>query len=60
VIGTIGGANAEALYAGPVEGFVGLDQSNLRIPRSLAGRGVVDVILTVDGKPANTVNIQIR
>jgi uncharacterized protein (TIGR03437 family) len=57
---TIGGTNVEVLYAGPVEGFVGLDQSNIRIPRSLAGRGVVDVVLTVDGKPANTVTVQIR
>jgi uncharacterized protein (TIGR03437 family) len=57
---TIGGSNADVLYAGLVDGFIGLDQSNIRIPRSLAGRGVVDVLLTVDGKPANTVTVQIK
>jgi uncharacterized protein (TIGR03437 family) len=57
---TIGGTNADVLYAGLVDGFVGLDQSNIRIPRSLAGRGVVDVRLSVDGKPANTVTVQIK
>lgn len=60
VTATIGGMNVDALYAGPVDGFVGLDQANLRIPRSLAGRGVVDVALSVDGKPANTVTVQIK
>jgi uncharacterized protein (TIGR03437 family) len=57
---TVGGTSVEALYAGPAPGFVGLDQSNLRLPRSLSGRGVVDVLLTVDGKPANTVTIQFK
>jgi uncharacterized protein (TIGR03437 family) len=56
----IGGADAEVLFAGAAPGFVGLDQSNLRLPRSLVGRGEVDVVLTVDSKMANTVRIAIR
>ena len=60
VSATIGGENSEVLYAGPAEGFVGLDQCNLRIPRSLAGRGAVNVNLAVDGKTANFVTIQIK
>ncbi|MDQ3013791.1 MAG: hypothetical protein M3X11_24190, partial [Acidobacteriota bacterium] len=56
----IGGTNAEVLYAGPQGDFVGLDQSNVRIPRSLKGRGEVDVVMTVDGKTANTVKINIK
>lgn len=60
VTATVGGTSVEMLYAGPVDGFVGLDQSNIRIPRTLAGRGVVDVILIVDGRPANAVTIQIK
>jgi hypothetical protein len=32
----------------------------VRIPRSLAGRGEVNVVFTVDGKTANTVTINIR
>lgn len=43
-----------------VEGFVGLDQVNVLLPRSLAGGGNVNVTLTVDGKSSNTVQINIR
>jgi uncharacterized protein (TIGR03437 family) len=57
---TIGGASAEVTYAGQQGQFVGLDQVNGRIPRSLAGRGEVDVVLVVDGKTANTVHISIK
>ena len=56
----IGGTNAEVLYAGPQGDFVGLDQSNVRIPRSLKGRGEVDVVMTVDGKTANTVRVSVK
>ncbi|MGH9842280.1 MAG: IPT/TIG domain-containing protein, partial [Blastocatellia bacterium] len=56
----IGEANADVLYAGATPGFVGLDQSNLRLPRSLAGRGEADIVLTVDGKTANVVKVNIR
>jgi uncharacterized protein (TIGR03437 family) len=55
-----GGVNAEVLFAGPQGDFVGLDQTNIRIPRSLAGRGEVDVVLTVEGKTANTLRVNIR
>jgi uncharacterized protein (TIGR03437 family) len=57
---TIGGVAAEALYAGQQGGFVGLDQVNVRIPRSLAGRGEMDVVLRVDGVTANTVRISVK
>ena len=60
VTASIGGANAEVLFAGPQTDFVGLDQVNLRIPRPLAGRGEVDVRLTVDGKAANLVRVNLR
>jgi uncharacterized protein (TIGR03437 family) len=60
VTATIGGANAEALFAGAQGDFAGLDQANIAIPRSLAGRGNVDVVLRVVGKNANTVTINIR
>ena len=56
----IGGVDAPVDYAGPVAGLTGLDQVNLRVPRSLAGRGEVDIVLTVDGKTANTVKVDIR
>jgi uncharacterized protein (TIGR03437 family) len=60
VAATIGGQPAEVLYAGPQGGFVGLDQVNVRLPRSLIGRGQVNVALSVDGKTANTVQVSIR
>ncbi|MGE0131653.1 MAG: SBBP repeat-containing protein [Blastocatellales bacterium] len=53
----IGAEDAEVLFVGAQGGFVGLDQINLRLPRSLAGRGEVDVVLTADGKPANAVKV---
>ncbi len=60
VTASIGGANAEALYAGPQGAFAGLDQVNLRLPRSLAGRGEVELALTADGREANRVKVQIK
>jgi uncharacterized protein (TIGR03437 family) len=56
---TIGGTGSELLFAGAVPEFVGLDQVNVRLPRSLAGRGEVDVVLVVDSKAANTVRVSI-
>jgi len=60
VTAKIGGVDATVSFAGAQGGFVGLDQVNVRIPRSLAGRGNVDVALTVDSKPSNTVQVNIK
>jgi len=57
---TIGGVSSDVLFAGPAEGFVGLDQANIRIPRSLINRGVVNVLLSVEGKVANTLTVEIK
>ena len=56
----IGGEPVAALYAGPVPGLASLDQINVRIPRSLAGRGELDVTLAVDGRGANAVKVNIK
>jgi uncharacterized protein (TIGR03437 family) len=56
----LGDAPTEPLFAGPQGGYAGLDQLNLRIPRSLAGRGEVEVTLTVDGHESNHVKIQVK
>ncbi len=56
----IGGADAEVIYFGAQGGFAGFDQINLRIPRSLAGRGDVEVSLTVNGIAANPALIKIE
>ncbi len=56
----ISDVSLEAQYAGASGELVGLDQINLRLPRILAGRGEVDVNLTVDGQTANTVKISFK
>ncbi|MGE0131648.1 MAG: BACON domain-containing carbohydrate-binding protein [Blastocatellales bacterium] len=53
----IGGEQLDVLYAGAQGGFVGLDQINLALPRTLAGRGEVDLDISVDGKTANTLRV---
>ncbi|MGH9846054.1 MAG: hypothetical protein ACREEM_45720, partial [Blastocatellia bacterium] len=57
---TIGGVNAPVIFAGAVPGLLGLDQVNLRIDRSLAGRGEVDVLLIIDGRTTNAVRVATR
>jgi uncharacterized protein (TIGR03437 family) len=57
---TIGGTSATVTYAGAQGTFVGLDQANILIPRSLAGSGNVNVAFSADGKTANTVTINIK
>jgi uncharacterized protein (TIGR03437 family) len=58
---TVGGETVPALYSGAAPGFIGLDQCTIGpLPRSLAGRGEVDVVMTVSGKTANKVKISVR
>lgn len=56
---TIGSVQAEVSFLGAHSRLVGVDQMNIKLPESLRGRGNVDVIVTIDGKPANTVTINI-
>jgi uncharacterized protein (TIGR03437 family) len=60
VMVTIGDEDAEVLYAGPAPGFAGLDQANVRIPRSLISKGEVAILLTADSRSSNAVTISIR
>ncbi|MFN0111428.1 MAG: hypothetical protein ACKVZH_21400 [Blastocatellia bacterium] len=57
VMTRIGGVEVQTLFAGAQGDFVGLDQMNLLLPRVLARRGEVDVVVTVDGRTANTVRV---
>lgn len=57
---TIGGVDTAILFAGAQGTFPALDQVNVQVPSNLAGRGVVDIVLTVDGQAANTVTILIQ
>jgi uncharacterized protein (TIGR03437 family) len=56
----IGGVNVDTFYAGAQGSFVGLDQLNVLLPRSLAGRGNVVVDVTVDGVTANRLLVAIQ
>jgi uncharacterized protein (TIGR03437 family) len=56
----IGGFEAPVEYAGPVAGMSGLDQVNLRLPGILRGSGEVDIVLSVDGRAANTVRVFLK
>jgi uncharacterized protein (TIGR03437 family) len=60
VAATLGGAQAEVSFAGAQGNLTGVDQANIRIPRSLAGRGNVGLVFSVDGKTANTVTLNIK
>ena len=57
---TINGVSATVPYAGPAGADTGLDQVNVLIPASLAGKGNVNVQLTAAGVPANPVQITIQ
>jgi uncharacterized protein (TIGR03437 family) len=56
---TIGGMRADVSFLGAHSSLAGLDQMNIKLPQELRGRGNVDVIVTIDGKTANTVGINI-
>ncbi|MGE0126704.1 MAG: hypothetical protein AB7U82_01270 [Blastocatellales bacterium] len=56
----IGDLDSPLVAAAPVAAFAGLDQVNVQLPRSLAGKGEANVLLTVDGKPANLVTVNIK
>ncbi len=57
---TAGGVDLAVSYAGPQGQTPGFDQVNALLPRTLAGRGTVTLQLTVDGQPANAVEIAVR
>jgi uncharacterized protein (TIGR03437 family) len=57
----VGDLNIPVLYAGPQSEYPGLDQINIGpLPRSLAGRGEVEVELTIERVRANRVTVTIR
>ena len=57
---TIAGVEAEVHYAGPQGQYVGLDQVNIRVPRSALVSGEMDLVLSVDGMKSNPVRVHIR
>ncbi len=57
VTATVAGEAVDVLFAGRQPQFIGVDQVNLELARTLAGRGEVDIVLVVDGQVANTVQV---
>ena len=57
---SIGGVPAAVLYAGAQGQYIGLDQLNVVVPRELAGRGLVDIDLSIGGVPSNRVTIAVQ
>jgi uncharacterized protein (TIGR03437 family) len=58
---TAGGTPIAVAYAGEAGGFAGLDQINAGpLLRSLAGRGEIDLVVTVDGQTTNVMKIRIK
>ena len=45
------------LFDGPQGQFIGLDQVNVQLSPTLAGAGLVDVVVVVDGFPSNIVEV---
>ena len=56
----VAGQNVPCLYAGPVAAYVGLDQANISVPKSLAGAGDVRVYVVADGAASNVVGLKIQ
>lgn len=56
----IGETNAEVVFTGATPGFAGLDQANISLPRTLAGRGDANIALVLGGKVSNTVTVNFR
>ncbi len=58
---TVGGIATPVTEIAPNGEYLGLDQVNIGpLPRELAGRGSVDIVLTLDGRQANVVTVTIE
>lgn len=56
----IAGQDVPVIHAGATVDFPGLDELTVELPRSLAGVGRVDAVLTVDGQTASPVPVHIQ
>lgn len=60
VVARVGGTQVPVVFSGGHPDWVGLDQLNLRIPREMAGRGLVELTVTADGAFANALTVRFR
>ena len=56
----IGTTTVPVSFAGPQSVYVGLDQVNILLPKTLRGSGNVNLALTVDGQAANVVGLNFK
>jgi uncharacterized protein (TIGR03437 family) len=56
----LGGTDGTVTYAGSQPSLDGLDQINVRLPRTLIGRDEVDLVVTVAGPAANTLKVRFK
>jgi uncharacterized protein (TIGR03437 family) len=57
---TVNGVPVPVSYFGAQGQYPGLDQIDLSLPRSLAGAGLVNIVITADGQTANVVTTAIQ
>jgi uncharacterized protein (TIGR03437 family) len=57
---TIGGEPAQVVEIVGNPDFPGLDQVRIRVPHSLAGKGLSDIVFSPEGVAANTVRLSIK
>lgn len=57
---TAGGVNLPVAFWGPQGQYPGLDQLNLELPPSLAGAGLLSIVIMADDQAANPVTAMIR
>ena len=60
VTAAIGGQAMVVLFAGAQGQYQGLDQVNVQLPQTTTVHGEQDLVLTVDGKAANTVRVNMK
>jgi len=56
----IAGQEVPVVHSGPSDDFAGLDEVTVELPRSMAGMGQVDMVLTADGQTASPVPVHIQ
>jgi uncharacterized protein (TIGR03437 family) len=57
---SVGGVLVTPAYAGPQPQYAGMDQVNIALPKTLAGRGELNIDLAVAGRRANLVTINAK
>lgn len=55
----LGETPVEVMSAGAQGTLIGMDQINLRVPRNLPACGVLDVVVTIEGKVTNKVQVAV-